>query len=132
MDASPICHLPQDTLHMIFSTLPLRQIMICRSVCKFFNQTLTSSSFINFISTHRRSLSLLALRPSHHHSHHRHLHSYPSFHVFDVTSNKWIRFDLSFLPFRSVSPVTSSLGVVYLWGGSSELDNSLVVCNPDS
>ncbi|KAF2291225.1 hypothetical protein GH714_020742 [Hevea brasiliensis] len=31
MDSSPINRLPQDTLHQIFSSLPLRQIMICRS-----------------------------------------------------------------------------------------------------
>ncbi|GMH01034.1 hypothetical protein Nepgr_002873 [Nepenthes gracilis] len=130
MDASPICCLPQDTLHLIFSNLSLRQIMVCRSVCKFFNQTLTSPSFILFISTQRPPLSLLALRPSHHHSHHRYLPSYPSFHVFDSTSNEWIRLDLSFLPFRSISPVTSSVGLVYLWGDSPESNKSLIVCNP--
>ncbi|KAF9687094.1 hypothetical protein SADUNF_Sadunf02G0058000 [Salix dunnii] len=38
MDDSPINRLPQDILHQIFSSLPLRQIMICRSVSKLFNQ----------------------------------------------------------------------------------------------
>uniref|UniRef100_A0A803NJ17 SKP1-interacting partner 15 n=1 Tax=Cannabis sativa TaxID=3483 RepID=A0A803NJ17_CANSA len=86
MDAPPIYRLPQDTLHQIFSALPLRQIMICRSVCKLFNQ------------------------------------------------NQWLRFNLDFLPFRSLHPVASSLGLVYLWGDSPDLSpglsKSLLVCNP--
>ncbi|GAB4845128.1 SKP1-interacting partner 15 [Ancistrocladus abbreviatus] len=137
MDSPPIYRLPQDNLHMIFCNLSLRQITICKSVCKFFNQTLTSSSFRDLISTHQSPLSLLALRPSHHHHHHHNHHhrqasSHPSLHVFDPTSNDWLKFNLTFLPFRSLSPVTSSLGLVYLWGDSDspESNKSLVVCNP--
>ncbi|CBI18552.3 unnamed protein product, partial [Vitis vinifera] len=73
MDASPIYRLPQDTLHYIFSTLPLRQIIICRSVCKFFYQTLTAPAFMELIST-QPPLNLIALRPPHHHHHHHHHH----------------------------------------------------------
>ncbi|GAB4861135.1 SKP1-interacting partner 15, partial [Ancistrocladus abbreviatus] len=139
MDSPPIYGLPQDTLHMIFSNLSLRQITICKSVCKFFNRTLTSSSFVDLISTDQPPLSLLALRPSHHHRHchshnhrHHHVSSYPSLHVFDPASNEWLVFNLTFLPFRFLSPVTSSLGLVFLWGNSDSPDSnkSLVVCNP--
>ncbi|PON83070.1 F-box domain containing protein [Trema orientale] len=129
MDAPPIYRLPQDTLHQIFSGLPLRQIMICRSVCKLFNQVLTSSCFTDLIST-RSSLQLLALRPPHH----RHVPSHPGLHVFDPDQNQWLRFNLDFLPFGSLHPVASSLGLVYLWGDSTDLSSapnkSLVVCNP--
>lgn len=138
MDASPIYRLPQDTLHYIFSTLPLRQIIICRSVCKFFYQTLTAPAFMELIST-QPPLNLIALRPPHHHHHHHHHHhnrdvsSHNALHVFDPSSNQWVRFPLSFLPFRSPTPVASSLGLVYLWAdslNSLESNKSLIVCNP--
>lgn len=131
MDAPPIYGLPQDTLHQIFSSLPLRQIMICRSVCKLFNQILTSSSFIDFITTDKPPLSLLALRPPHHQRHVSHSSSFLN--VFDPGQNQWLRFDLNFLPFRSLHPVASSLGLVYLWGDSPdspESNKSLIACNP--
>lgn len=138
MDASPIYRLPQDTLHYIFSTLPLRQIIICRSVCKFFYQTLTAPAFMELIST-QPPPNLIALRPPHHHHHHHHHHhnrdvsSHNALHVFDPSSNQWVRFPLSFLPFRSPTPVASSLGLVYLWAdslNSLESNKSLIVCNP--
>lgn len=131
MEASPIYQLPQETLHQIFSSLPLRQIVVCRSVCKFFNETLISSSFIHLIST-KPPLHLLALRPSHHH--HRHVSLHPYLNVFEPDQNQWLRFNLEFLPFRSLSPVASSLGLIYLWGDSPDSlessSKSLVVCNP--
>ncbi|KAK9270345.1 hypothetical protein L1049_025924 [Liquidambar formosana] len=139
MDASPIYRLPQDTLHQIFSFLPLRQIMLCRSVCKFFDQILSSSSFIDLIQNTQPPLHLLALRPPHHHhhyhhNHHRYVSPHQSLHVFDPDANQWLRFNLTFLPFRSPSPVASSLGLVYLWGDSPDSrpdsSKSLVVCNP--
>ncbi|XP_077248642.1 F-box family protein [Tasmannia lanceolata] len=129
----PIQDLPQDSLHQIFSHLSLRQILICRSVCKLFHQTLTSPSFLSLLSL-RPPLSLLALRP-------RHASSHPTLHVFDPDLNQWLRFPLDFLPFRSTSSVASSPGLLYLWAGSpnssdsnktdsSESNKSLVVCNP--
>ncbi|KAL0016298.1 hypothetical protein SO802_003367 [Lithocarpus litseifolius] len=138
MDASPpIFRLPQDTLHQIFSNLPLRQIMISRSVCKFFYQILTSPCFVDLIST-QPPLTLLALRPPHHHHHHHHHHhrhaSCPhDLHVFDPNHNEWLRFTLDFLPFRAPHPVASSFGLIYLWADSAESlesNKSLVVCNP--
>jgi len=138
MDDSPINRLPQDTLHQIFSSLSLRQIMICRSVCKFFNQMLTSPSFVDLIST-QPPLRFLALRPPHHHHHlhhqrqNSHVSSVPYLHVFDPDQNQWLRFSLSFLPFRSPHPVASASGLIYLWGESPtsiESNRSLVVCNP--
>ncbi|KAI4352964.1 hypothetical protein L6164_007166 [Bauhinia variegata] len=132
MDDSPIFNLPDDTLHQIFSTLPLRQIVISRSVCKFFHQILTSPSFLQLISTHP-PLNLIALRPPRHRHPLRHALP-PSFlDVFDPDHNQWLRFSLDFLPFRSPHPFASSLGLVYLWGDSpdsSESNKSLVVCNP--
>lgn len=121
----PIFRLPQDTLHHIFSHLSLRQITACRSVCKFFNTTLSSSSFTDLISTLPPPLPLLALRPPH-----RHVSPQPTLHVFDPDQNQWLRFPLSFLPFRSHQPVASSLGLVYLWADSPVSNKSLVVCNP--
>lgn len=142
MDASPINRLPQDSLHQIFSSLPLRQIMICRSVCKFFNQMLTSPSFLDLISA-QPPLRFLALRPPHHrhhhhhphhhHRHHSHLSLLPSLHVYDPEQSQWLRFNLSFLPFRSPHPVASAGGLVYFWGDSPdsiESSKSLIVCNP--
>ncbi|XP_028800197.1 SKP1-interacting partner 15 [Neltuma alba] len=136
MDYPPIYRLPQDSLHQIFSSLPLRQIIVCRAVSKFFNQFLTSPSFIHSVSSQHPPLYLLALRPPHHrHLHHaqRHHVSSPSLDVFDPDLNQWLKFPLDFLPFRSLQPVASSLGLVYFWGESSDsLDSnkSLVVCNP--
>ncbi|XVE60147.1 hypothetical protein DITRI_Ditri05aG0104200 [Diplodiscus trichospermus] len=136
MEDSPFNRLPEDSLHQIFSSLSLRQIMICRSVCKLFNQILTSSSFMHLISS-RSHLNLLALRPPHHHHHHnnhsRHVSLLTSLHVYDPDQNHWLRFNLDFLPFRSPHPVASSLGLVYLWADSPDSpdsNKSLIVCNP--
>ncbi|GAV57051.1 F-box domain-containing protein [Cephalotus follicularis] len=138
MEESGINQLPRDTLHQIFLSLPLRQIMICRSVCKSFYQILTSPSFIDLIST-LPPLTLLALRPSHNHHHHHHNNSNnvtrhvsdPNYlHVYDPDRNQWLRFPLDFLPFHSPHPVASASGLVYLWGDSPESNKSLVVCNP--
>lgn len=131
MESPAIYRLPEDTLHQIFSSLPLRQIMISRAVCKVFNQLLSSPSFLDLIST-RSSLHLLALRPPHHHRYHRHVSSLSVLHVFDPDQSQWLRFSLDFLPFRSLHPVASSLGLIYLWGESNDasFNKSLVVCNP--
>ncbi|XP_010539728.1 PREDICTED: SKP1-interacting partner 15 [Tarenaya hassleriana] len=136
MEASPIYRLTQDTIHQIFSSLPLREVMICRSVCKFFNQLLTSPCFLEIIST-RPPLNLLALRPPHHHhSHRRDGHSEnlrPFIHIYDPAQNQWFRFSLDFLPFRSPLPVASSSGLIYVWGDSldsADSSKSLVACNP--
>ncbi|KNA21822.1 hypothetical protein SOVF_040060 [Spinacia oleracea] len=140
MESPPIYRLPQDTLHMIFTKLPLRDIIRCRSISKPFNHLLTSPSFCHLISSLHPPLSLLALRPPHHHTRHRQAAllsppppppPLPLLHAFDPSSDKWLRFDLTFLPFTSLSPVTSSLGQIYLWGDSPESPaRSLVVCNP--
>ncbi|KAK4280257.1 hypothetical protein QN277_011900 [Acacia crassicarpa] len=137
MDCPPIYHLPQDSLHQIFFSLPLRQIVVCRAVSKFFNQILTSPSFLQSVSSQHPPHYLLALRPPHHrHLHHaqrHHVSSPPSLDVFDPDLNQWLKFPLDFLPFRSLQPVASSPGLVYFWGESSDwLDSnrSLVVCNP--
>ncbi|KAF9601251.1 hypothetical protein IFM89_018361 [Coptis chinensis] len=133
MDTSPLHHLPQDTLNQIFSHLPLRQIIICRSVCRFFNHILTSQSFLTLISTRSPPLRLIALRPSSHH-HHRHVSSLIFLHVYDPNLNQWLKFSLNFLPCKIPIPVSSSLGLVYLWVDSPNSNNnshkSLVVCNP--
>ncbi|KAM7511212.1 hypothetical protein LguiB_010087 [Lonicera macranthoides] len=121
MDSSPLFRLPQETLHQIFSHLPVRQIILCKSVCKFFNHTLSSPYFLHLISTLPPPLPLLALR---------HVSHDPTLHVFDSDLNQWLRVPLSFLPFRSHQPVASSLGLVYVWVDSSESTKSLVVCNP--
>ncbi|XP_021716414.1 SKP1-interacting partner 15-like [Chenopodium quinoa] len=135
MDSPPIYRLPQDTLHMIFTKLPLRDIIICRSISKPFNNLLTSPSFCHLIFSLHPPLSLLALRPPHHHTRHRQPSPLspppPILHAFDPSSDEWLRFDLTFLPFTSLSPVTSSLGQIYLWGDSPDSPaRSLVVCNP--
>ncbi|KAL6962438.1 SKP1-interacting partner 15 [Sarracenia purpurea var. burkii] len=131
MDAPPIFFLPQDTLQQIFLNLPLRQIIKCRAVCKFFNQTLTSPSFLHFISAQIPPLRLLALRPPHHHHHHHHRASPDrTLHAFDADQNQWLRFPLTFLPFRSPQPVASSFGLVYLWADSIDSTKTLVACNP--
>ncbi|XP_074276486.1 SKP1-interacting partner 15-like [Silene latifolia] len=138
MDNPPIYRLPPDTLHLIFLSIPLRQIIICRSVSKPFHQLLTSPSFLSLLSSHS-SLPLLAFRPPHHrHLRHRyslssHGPTISSLLAFDPSADRWLRFDLSFLPFSSMSPVTSTLGLLYLWANSPNLpetSKSLVVCNP--
>ncbi|XP_065880929.1 SKP1-interacting partner 15 [Euphorbia lathyris] len=142
MDSSPINKLPLDTLHQIFSSLPLRQIIICRSLCKFFNNMLSSPSFMDLISA-RPPLRFLALRPPHlHHNHHHHNHLFAnhrhlsplhSLHVYDPDQTLWLSFNLTFLPFRSLHPVAAAGGLVYFWGDSSnstESSKSLVACNP--
>ncbi|XP_057548804.1 SKP1-interacting partner 15-like [Amaranthus tricolor] len=133
MDSPPIYLLPQDTLHMIFIKLPLRQIILCRSISKTFQNLLTSSSFLQLFNSHHPTLSLIALRPPHHRTRHRHVPTLPLslLHAFDPFSNRWLKFDLTFLPFTSLSPVTSSFGKIYLWGNSPELTTrSLIECNP--
>ncbi|KAK4793065.1 hypothetical protein SAY86_023500 [Trapa natans] len=140
---SPICLLPLDTLLQIFSTLSIRQIVVCRSVSKFFHQLLSSPAFVHHlrIAHPLPPLRLIALRPPHFH-HRRHasrrllpLQQSSSFlHAFDSGENRWLELSLEFLPFISLHPVAaSSLGLVYLWGdsdGSSNFSRSLVACNP--
>ncbi|CAN1175816.1 SKP1-interacting partner 15 [Linum perenne] len=138
MDESPMHRLPHDTLHQIFSTLPLRQIAASRSVCRFLHQTLTSSSFLSLLLTSQPPLSLLALRPPP--THHLSPSPPPSFPAFDPRLRLWLRFPLSFLPFRVLLPVASSSGLVYLWASdpllpsssslSESTTKSLVACNP--
>ncbi|OWM85055.1 SKP1-interacting partner 15-like [Punica granatum] len=146
MDAAsaPIYNLPEDALLQIFSSLPLRQIIVCRSVSKFFYHLLTSPSFVHHLLIPSASLPLrlIALRPPHHHHHYRHTSRHSSLpqqsssvlHAFDPCEDRWLGFSLGFLPFRSLHPVAaSSLGLVYLWGDSvdsPESSRSLVACNP--
>ncbi|OIW06251.1 hypothetical protein TanjilG_23308 [Lupinus angustifolius] len=147
-DDSPIYLLPHDTLHHIFSTLPLRQIIICRSLSKFFNHLLSSPSFLHLHSTTHPTLNLLALRLPHHRNHNHNPHP-SSLHLFDPSLHHWLTFSLQFLPFHSPLPVASSLGILYLWAESPNStespkstesthsntitntnSKSLVACNP--
>ncbi|RYR56043.1 hypothetical protein Ahy_A05g021856 isoform A [Arachis hypogaea] len=121
-----IYRLPQDTLHQIFSSLPLRQVIICRTLSKFFNALLSTPSFLTLLSTTLPPLHLLALRHPHHHH-----HPSSSLHLFDPDLNRWLRFPLTFLPFRNPNPVASSHGLLYLWALSpSDNTKSLIACNP--
>ncbi|KAK4741019.1 hypothetical protein SAY87_024607 [Trapa incisa] len=138
-----IC-LPLDSLLQIFSSLPIRQIIVCRSVSKFFYQLLSSPAFVHhlLITSPSPPLRLIAMRPPHYHHHHRNAsrsfspppQSSSVLHAFDSDENKWLELSLEFLPFRSLHPVaSSSRGLVYLWGdsvGSSNFSRSLVACNP--
>ncbi|KAK7283576.1 hypothetical protein RIF29_13177 [Crotalaria pallida] len=134
-DDSPISRLPHDTLHHIFSTLSLRHIIICRSLSKFFLRLLSSPSFLRLHSITHPPLHLLALRLPHH----RH-HSPPpsTLHLFDPSPSPplSLSFPLDFLPFHSPLPVSSSLGILYLWAESTHNSNSasntksLIACNP--
>ncbi|KAK1391920.1 SKP1-interacting partner 15 [Heracleum sosnowskyi] len=110
----PFYQLSQDTIQQIFSLLPLRQIVISKSVSKFFNQTLSSPSYLSLLP----SLPFLALRssPSHRHS----LSNLPTLHAFDPNLNQWLRFPFNFLPFSAHQPVASSLGLIYLWADTNE------------
>ncbi|KAJ8541522.1 hypothetical protein K7X08_002338 [Anisodus acutangulus] len=148
MDFSPLNRLPQDTLHQIFSHLTLREIIVSKCVCKCLNSILSSPAFLHLISTQQPPLSLLALRPSHrsHHSGHSHNNNnsnssstHCALYVFDTMLNYWFRFPLSFLPFRSHFPITSSHGLLYLWAegptnalgpGPTSSNKTLIVCNP--
>ena len=125
-----IYNLPQDTLHKIFSSLPFRQIIFCRSLSKFFNQLLTTPSFLNLISSTPPPLNLLTV-------HHK---ESTTLRFFDLDLKDWIHFPLNFLPFSSLLPVASSDGLIYLWAESINNNNStisqtlttasLVACNP--
>ncbi|XP_022863696.1 SKP1-interacting partner 15-like isoform X2 [Olea europaea var. sylvestris] len=137
MDSSPLNHLPEETIHQIFFQLPLRQIAACKCVCKALNSALSSPSFRHLLSAQHTSLSLLALKPSD-----RHISPFPNLHAFDPALSQWLRFSLSFLPFSSLHPITSSDGLLYLWAARPPSRNSntahvrnssqksLVVCNP--
>ncbi|KEH26271.1 putative F-box domain-containing protein [Medicago truncatula] len=123
-----IYNLPQDTLHKIFSTLPFRQIIFCRSLSKFFNHLLTTPSFLNLISSTPPPLNLLTI-------HHK---KSTTLRFFDLDLNDWIHFPLNFLPFSSLLPVASSDGLIYLWAeginnspiSQTLTTTSLVSCNP--
>ncbi|GAA0164479.1 hypothetical protein LIER_20102 [Lithospermum erythrorhizon] len=132
MESSPLNLLPQDTLHLIFSNLPLRQIIISKSVCKFLHTTLSSASFQRLFAATQPPLHLLALRSSHRHST-TSSSSPPSFYAFDPKIKKWLNFTLSFLPFSSIQPITASLGLLYLWAdfGTNPSFNFDFVKNPN-
>ncbi|KAI3460483.1 hypothetical protein Pfo_017146 [Paulownia fortunei] len=133
MDSSPLNRLPQDTLLQIFCHLPLRQIAASKCVCKALYSALSSPSFIHLLRAQSHPLPLLALKPSH-----RHVSPHPTLYAFDPTSNQWLRFSLSFLPFSALHPITSSHGLLYLWASTQNPRNTpvqnsqkaLVVCNP--
>ncbi|KAK6131025.1 hypothetical protein DH2020_035232 [Rehmannia glutinosa] len=134
MESSPLNRLPQDTLHQIFCHLPLRQIAVSKCVCKALYSALSSPSFLHPLRAQSNPLPLLALKPSH-----RHVCPHPTLHAFDPTSNQWLRFSLSFLPFSALHPITSSHGLLYLWASSTQnpqttpaqnSQKALVVCNP--
>ncbi|KAK6115056.1 hypothetical protein DH2020_007325 [Rehmannia glutinosa] len=132
MDSSPFNTLPQETLHQIFSHLHLRQIAAAKCVCKALYSTLSSPSFLHLLRTQSHPLSVLALKPSH-----RHVSPHPTLQAFDPASNRWLKFSLSFLPFSSLHPITSSRGLLYLWAAtqnpntpSQNSQKALVVCNP--
>ncbi|KAG8378113.1 hypothetical protein BUALT_Bualt08G0104400 [Buddleja alternifolia] len=133
MDSSPFNRLPQDTLHHIFSHLPLREIAAAKCICKALHSALSTPSFLHLLRTQSNPLSLLALKPSH-----RHVSPHPTLHSFDPSSDKWLRFSLSFLPFAALHPITSSHGLLYLWASNQNSRNTpghnsqkaLVVCNP--
>ncbi|MQL98037.1 hypothetical protein Taro_030732 [Colocasia esculenta] len=124
-ECCPIQLLPQDSLHHIFSQLPLRQVLASRCVCRLFRRVLDSPPFLAFLPP----LPLLALRHPH-----RHAPPRPSaLHAFDPAHGQWLRFPLSFLPFPSSSPVTASPSLLYLWADPADPKHpskSLVLCNP--
>ncbi|XP_078434435.1 F-box family protein [Wolffia australiana] len=122
-----VCHiqsLPDDSLHQIFSHLPLREVLACRCVCRRFRETLACPPFIDLVPP----LRLLALRHPHRHA------SSADLHCFDPSQNRWIRLPLAFLPFPSSVPVTASPSLLYLWADSSsdpkQSAKTLVLCNP--
>ncbi|EPS69840.1 f-box family protein [Genlisea aurea] len=130
MDSSPFNVLPQETIHMIFSHLPIRQIAASKCVCRGFHSALSSPVFLHLLRLQSRPLSLLALKPSH-----RHVCPHPTLHTFDPDSNRWLRFSLAFLPFSALHPITSARGLLYLWAVENTPKNiipqkALVVCNP--
>ncbi|KAL3641122.1 hypothetical protein CASFOL_016090 [Castilleja foliolosa] len=132
MDSSLLNTLPQETLHQIFSHLPLRHIAAAKCVCRALRSTLTSPPFLHLLRSHPdHPLPLLALKPSH-----RHVPDQPTIHAFDPRSKRWLRFSLSFLPFSSLHPITSANGLLYLWATAApnpQTQNppkALVVCNP--
>ncbi|XP_020227610.1 SKP1-interacting partner 15 [Cajanus cajan] len=106
----PIYRLPHDTLHQIFSSLPLRQIILCRSLSKFFLHLLSTPSFLHLLST---TLPPPPPPPPPHPPPHHHHHS--PLPLFDPDHNTWLHFPLDFLPFHSPLPVASSPGLLYLW-----------------
>nr|GEX02672.1 hypothetical protein [Tanacetum cinerariifolium] len=126
-------HLPQDILHQIFTLLPLKQILICRSVSKHLYTSLTTPSFTQtYTLTSKHPLQLLALRPPH-----RHQNPLPQINLFDPRLSRWVHFPLDFLPFFSPHPIASSGGLLYLWADTpnlNKLNNNnnkcIVVCNP--
>ncbi|KAH1260649.1 hypothetical protein AAZX31_02G078500 [Glycine max] len=121
-----IYRLAEDSLRQIFCRLPLREIMICRSVSKFFLQLLSTPSFLQVLSSSHPPLQLLALRNRHH------TPSHTSLPLFDPATKSWLHFPLDFLPFHSPLPVASSLGLLYLWAHNNSNSNSksLICCNP--
>ncbi|XP_073145233.1 SKP1-interacting partner 15 [Henckelia pumila] len=136
MDFSPFNLLPQETIHQILAQLPLRQIAAAKCVCKALHSALSSSAFLYLLRSQSGPLFLLALKPSN-----RHVSPHPTLHAFDPSSNQWLRFSLSFLPFSSLHPITSSHGLLYLWGSQptsqdpritlpQSSQKALVVCNP--
>ncbi|KAJ6817191.1 uncharacterized protein M6B38_411605 [Iris pallida] len=127
----PILLLPHDSLLHILSLLPLRQLVLCRLVCRHFAASLTSPP-----PATPPLLPLLALR------HPRHCYPHPhSFYSYDPLSDSHLHFPLDFLPFSSTSPITSSTSLLYLWASTSSADTltpcsqpkppkSLIVSNP--
>ncbi|KAK9110466.1 hypothetical protein Sjap_018526 [Stephania japonica] len=142
--ATNLLQLPQDSLHQIFSGLPLRQVLQCRSVCRALLHTLSSPSFLLHHQHYHNtpSLPLLSLRPSQHHHHHHHHNNQPPppppppHHLlsFDLLLRRWLRLPLHFLPFPPpLLPVTSSpQGLLFLWAPTPDSSSSLslVAANP--
>ncbi|KAK4747645.1 hypothetical protein SAY87_014231 [Trapa incisa] len=132
MDAptAPICLLPEDALLQIFSSLSLRQIIVCQSVPKFFRHLLTSPFFARHLLVPVGSqLRLVSVRPPRHRRHNHHhrkdsCHSPPSqksstvLHAFDPSEDRWLRFSLEFLPFRYLHPIQRPRSAWSIYGAS--------------
>ncbi|KAK7380461.1 hypothetical protein VNO78_32972 [Psophocarpus tetragonolobus] len=124
----PIYRLPHDTLHQIFSSLPLRQIILCRSLSKFFLHLLSTPAFLHVVSTTHAPLHLLALR----HRTTALTDPHSSLPLFDSDANSWLHFPFDFLPFHSPLPVASSHGILYLWAQPKPKPNSNSNSNPST
>lgn len=118
--------LPKDVLERVFYHLPLLDIVRSLSVCKRWNQILSSVQFLRHYSKLVHNNSWLTL--IHDQGHDGMDSNSRLLSLYDPSLHKFYELDLSFLPPQFIIPVAALRGLLCV--AESDATNSLCLCSP--
>jgi len=116
---------PPDVLERVISFLPVPDIFRLRTVCKEWNEIITTRAFKEKGQLRFNKLQLLAVCNSDSAGSDK-----PEFKAYDVDAQKWRSFDLSFLPGDGSFRVLDFAGCLACVMHKSHMQGLLYVCNP--